>query len=250
MSGLPGPPDPDDPAVLDPEVGLHDAEERVDDDHRADHRVELARGGGGVVLGHPGAPVLRVAPQRLVARLGQVLLDAEPQVGVADPHAVACGRAVPEGVLVARQPVRHLACPPRATSVTSLTSPGAHRERVAGGQVQPESPRRLAVERERRVRVPEREVARDPHRSRAGVRDRERPALSVCDERHVARAEPDARLAGAEGLAQHHEPRALIEQHLEADLRHELRDAVQHRCRGGDRPAGLQDLLPRLAAAR
>ena len=37
-----GPPDPDDPAVLDPDVGLDDAEHRVDDERARDDDVELA----------------------------------------------------------------------------------------------------------------------------------------------------------------------------------------------------------------
>ena len=98
-----GAPDPDDAAVLDPDVRLHDAEERVDDEHAGDQHVELAVGGGAVVLRHPRADVLRVAPQRLVAVSDVVVLDADPQVGVAQAHAVARGRPVAARVLLARE---------------------------------------------------------------------------------------------------------------------------------------------------
>jgi hypothetical protein len=46
------------------------------------------------VLGHPGAPVLRVAPERLVGRIREVTLDPDPEVGVAQPDAIAGGRTV------------------------------------------------------------------------------------------------------------------------------------------------------------
>ena len=45
MSGLPGPADAGDPAVLDADVGLDDPDDRVDDDDAGDHRVELRRRG-------------------------------------------------------------------------------------------------------------------------------------------------------------------------------------------------------------
>ena len=112
MSGLPGPPDPGDPSVLDPDVRLHDAEQRIQHDRARDDRVELALGGRAVVLGHPGAPVLRVAPERLVGRIGEVAFDPDPEVGVAQPDAVAGGRAVARRVLGARVPLRHAARPP------------------------------------------------------------------------------------------------------------------------------------------
>ena len=106
------PPDPGDPPVLDPDVRLHDAEERIEHDRARDDRVELALGGRAVVLGHPGAPVLRVAPERLVGRIREVALDPDPEVGVAQPDAVAGGRAVARRVLGARVPLRHPAEPP------------------------------------------------------------------------------------------------------------------------------------------
>jgi hypothetical protein len=74
--------DPDDATVLDPQVGLHDPQQGIDDDDAADHGVQLALGRRGILLGHPRAPVLRVAPECLIGGLGQVLLDPDPQVGV------------------------------------------------------------------------------------------------------------------------------------------------------------------------
>ena len=41
--GVAGPPDPDDPAVLDPDVGLDDADRRIDDERAGDDGVELRR---------------------------------------------------------------------------------------------------------------------------------------------------------------------------------------------------------------
>ena len=70
----PGPADARDPAVLDADVGLHDADDGVDNDRAGEHDVELRRPRRAVPLGHARAEVLRVAPQRLVAARGPVLL--------------------------------------------------------------------------------------------------------------------------------------------------------------------------------
>jgi hypothetical protein len=43
----------DDPPLLDPDVGLHHAEQRIDHQHAADQHVELALGRGSVELRHP-----------------------------------------------------------------------------------------------------------------------------------------------------------------------------------------------------
>ena len=98
-----GPPDPDDPAVLDPDVGLDDADRGIDDDGAGDDDVELGRPAGPVVLGHPAAQVLGVAPQRLVARVVGVALDSQPEVRVADPDPVVERRAVARPVGSARE---------------------------------------------------------------------------------------------------------------------------------------------------
>ena len=98
--GVARPADAGDAAVLDPQVGLQHAEPRIHDHRARDHRVELALAGGAVLLGHARAQVLGVAPQRLVGGFGEVALDADPQVGVAQADLVAGGGAVASGVLV------------------------------------------------------------------------------------------------------------------------------------------------------
>ena len=52
--GVARPADPDDPAVLDPDVGLDDPDGRVDDDDAGDHDVELGWPGRGVGLAPSG----------------------------------------------------------------------------------------------------------------------------------------------------------------------------------------------------
>src|SRR5207244_3778956 len=90
--GVAGPADADDPAILDPDIGLDDADRGIDDDRPDHHRVEL--GWPGVAaLGQPDAEILGVAPDRLVAGCLEVSLDADPQVGIAEPDAIAGARA-------------------------------------------------------------------------------------------------------------------------------------------------------------
>ena len=89
---VPGPPDADDPPVLDPDVGLDDAEDRIEDERAGDDRVQLRV--RGAALGRPRSKGLGVAPDRFVARGLAVIVDADPQVGVAEPDLVAGRRAV------------------------------------------------------------------------------------------------------------------------------------------------------------
>ena len=98
-----GPADTDDPAVLDPDVGLDHPDRRVDDEDPGDHHVEL-RGPDAGRLGHPGAQVLGVAPDRLVAGVVEVAFDPEPEIRVAEPDAVPRGGPVAGVVGVAREP--------------------------------------------------------------------------------------------------------------------------------------------------
>ena len=95
-----GPPDTHDAAVLDADVGLDDPDQRIDDDRAADHGVELALGRRAVVLAHPRAQVLRVAPQDLIGGLGQVRFDPYPEIGIAQSHPVADRGPVSERVLL------------------------------------------------------------------------------------------------------------------------------------------------------
>ena len=83
-----GPPDADDPPVLDPDVGLHDADDGVDDEGADHDRVQLGRAGlrG---LRHADAEVLRVAPDRLVARRLAILADTDAEACVAEADEVA-----------------------------------------------------------------------------------------------------------------------------------------------------------------
>lgn len=96
-----------DPPVLDSDVRLDHADRRVDHESPGDEHVELgvARSPAfAIALGHPRAKVLRVAPDRLVAGRLPVLLDAQPEAGVAEPDAVVDGRTVASQALVGRQP--------------------------------------------------------------------------------------------------------------------------------------------------
>ena len=106
-----GPPDADDAAVLDADVGLDHAEHRVHDDDPGDDRIELGR--RRPALGGPRPEGLGVAPDRLVAGRLAVLADADPQVGIAEADRVADGRAVAGQPFGGGQPAHR-----------SLTAPG------------------------------------------------------------------------------------------------------------------------------
>ena len=88
MSGLPARPMPAIRPSLMPMSALT-TPRRVDHHDAGDHRVQLGRGPGRLVLGHPRPEVLGIAPDRLVALGLPVGRDADPQVRVAQPDAVA-----------------------------------------------------------------------------------------------------------------------------------------------------------------
>src|SRR5581483_8099131 len=146
-------------AVADADVGLHDAPV-VHDDRVGDHRVERGLGARRARrLPHAVADDLAAAELRLLARHREVALDADQQLRVGEPDAVARGGAVEVRVLAARDPEAHgrshacsraRACsrlppsvsalrpntrpaPPSATSVTRFSSPGSKRTAVPAG---------------------------------------------------------------------------------------------------------------------
>jgi hypothetical protein len=90
-----------DPAVLDPDIGLDGAEDRIDDEDARYDGIELGRAGG--TLGHPRSQRLGVAPDRLVAGRLEIRLDADPQVRVGQPHAVFDGGSVARESFLRRQ---------------------------------------------------------------------------------------------------------------------------------------------------
>ena len=75
-------------------------------------------------------------------------------------------------------------------------------------------------------------VRRDAHRSFRCVRDGQRDAPPLRDERDVAFTEPDRAGTvggrGSERFAEHDEPRTLLQQDLEPDLRRDVGDPVHH----------------------
>ena len=121
-----------------------------------------------------------------------------------------------------------------ATRVTSRVSPGAHRIESPGRHVEPEPARRVAIERER---------AGSPARTGSGSTPA--PVARPCSSRRAVatfavrarsgtspspnRTAPGLPPGWSERLAEHHEPRALVEQHLDTDLGHQVRHAVEHR---------------------
>src|SRR2546422_4688587 len=169
--GVAGLADADDAPLAEAEVGLHDAP--VIDDHRVrDHHVEDAVGPGRARrLPHAIADHLAAAELRLLAGHGQIALDADEELGVGEPHAIAGRRTVEIRVLTTRQSQAHdrrshaaslaRACslpapsvsalspktrraPAISTSGTRVSSPGSERNAVPAGTL-----RRRANARER-----------------------------------------------------------------------------------------------------
>src|SRR5437867_2319974 len=107
---------------------------------------------------------------------------------------------------------------------------GSPAERVAGGQIEPEALRGVAVEGQVGVRLPEREVRGDADRSLAGVGHGDDPTLAAGNERNIAFPEADrARLVvtrDPERIPEHDQTGSFVEQDLDPDLRHDTRDAA------------------------
>ena len=92
--------DAGDPAVLDPDVALDDPDHGIDHQHVGDHEVERAiRRGDRAVRTQAVAQRLAAAEHALVARHEKVALDLGPQLGVAEPDAVARRRPEQLGVV-------------------------------------------------------------------------------------------------------------------------------------------------------
>jgi hypothetical protein len=92
--------DPGDPAVLDPDVRLHDAGNGVDHEDVRDHEVQGAVGHGDrTVRAEAVTQRLAAAEHALVAGDEEVVLDLGPEIGVAQADAVPRGRPEQLGVL-------------------------------------------------------------------------------------------------------------------------------------------------------
>ncbi len=91
--GVAGMPDSDDATVPDADIGADDAPP-VEDDRVRDDGVEGAVRSGRRRLRHGLADRLAPAEDRLFAADGEVALDLDPQIGVAEPHLVSDGRPV------------------------------------------------------------------------------------------------------------------------------------------------------------
>ena len=88
--------DADDAPVLDADVGLDDAPV-IDDQRIGDDGVDDV-GGVALALAHPVADDLAAAELHFLAIDRMVAFDLDDQLGVAQAHAVASGRAVHLGI--------------------------------------------------------------------------------------------------------------------------------------------------------
>src|SRR5436309_10384099 len=103
---------------------------------------------------------------------------------------------------------------------------------MPGGEVRPETTRGIAIERQLRVRLVEREVRGDADRAFRRVGDGERDARSLRSEQDVALRESHGAGsvlgAWAERRADHDETGAFVEQDLQADLLRDVGHAVEY----------------------
>ncbi len=95
--GIAGLADAGDAAVLQPDIGLHDAP-MVDDQRVGDDGVDGAVGAAHLALAHAVADHLAAAELHLLAVGGEVLLHLDDQLGVGEANLVADGRAEHVGI--------------------------------------------------------------------------------------------------------------------------------------------------------
>src|SRR5436309_8227870 len=126
--------------------------------------------------------------------------------------------------------------------------------RIPGGEVQPEPARGIAIERQLRVRLVEREVRGDADRAFRRVGDGERDARSRRSEQDVALGEshgPGSVIGTrAERRADHDETRAFVEQDFQADLRRDVGHAVEYLVWRDRDTSRLDDVFVRSTPAR
>ena len=84
-------------AVLDADVGLHDAPV-VEDQRVGDDSVDRALLVGDLALPHAVADDLAAAEFHFLAVGGEILLDLDDDIGIGEPHAIARGRAEHVGI--------------------------------------------------------------------------------------------------------------------------------------------------------
>ena len=177
IAGLPARPTPAIRPSLIPMSALTTPISGIDDDRADDHGVELRRADR-ARLGQPEPDVLRVAPDRLVAERLAILLDADPEVRVAEPDAVAGrrpeARRCSAGERRLTLPCRRVPSRPhRRTGRASppRLSPGAQRSDEPASRSRRKPGRGRPIELEPRVHPVEREVRRDADDAPRGVRD-------------------------------------------------------------------------------
>ncbi len=90
--------DGDDPAVLQPDIGLDDAGHRIDDQRVGDHRIDRPARARHLALAHAVADHLAAAELHLLAIGGEIALDLDEQLGIGKTHLVARGRAEHVGI--------------------------------------------------------------------------------------------------------------------------------------------------------
>ena len=103
MAGLPALPRPDDAAVFDAEVTLHDTDHRVDDQDIAEEKIERAlRARHSRRKTDAVAKRFAAAVQAFIAVNSVILLDHREQRRVRQADAVANCRTVQSGIVSAR----------------------------------------------------------------------------------------------------------------------------------------------------
>ena len=232
IAGVAGPPDADDPAVLDPDVRLDDADERIDDERAGDDDVELRRAGSPLGRARAGWSSRSPRSARRRAPGGPPRPGPRGRCRRAGRGRRSSGRserAVPPArARFTVPPRRRRRTGPGARSA-SRRVPSARSSRPAGrggSRSRPRgrtrgggSPARTgSARRHGSTRVDSLRTSSSMRRSRLAGR------------RRGAGRRPDrprAVVAGAvaERVEQHHEPRPVVHQDLERDLVDERGDA-------------------------
>ena len=224
--------DADDPAVLDADVGLDDADDRVDDERARRPRRRAPSRTAGPASSAGGWSWRSPRSARRLAPGGPPRRGSRGRCrrgGRGRRSSARSARGARRGRGGSPSVIRRY----RDAAPTVRVSPGAQRSRRAGRQVEPEAGRGRAVELEAPVHALERVVARDPDDAawrcsaprvatrRGGPR---RSTAAAWPDRRPARRRPGRRPSGSTRTTSRV---AVVHQHLEPHVADEVGHAGQ-----------------------
>src|SRR3990170_2657381 len=155
--GIPGVPDADDPAVLDADVPLDDADNRIEHEDRLDADIETLLRGSSRPGEHPVADIAPGSDQALLAQRHEVPFDARQKTRVAKPDQIPLPGPVERGIERAAETEAHSCSTSRkprrrASSIAACRRSGSSSSPFTR-LLNPRTTRRPPISRRRTVRV-------------------------------------------------------------------------------------------------